>query len=298
MLKKGTTLVAGNTVTIDAGQSYVDVTLEVVNDTTPESTETASLTLATGSGYTVGSPGTGNISITDDEVVVPAVTVSATDNAAGEPSNNGTYRISRTGSTTSALTVNFTVSGDATRGSTGDYELKKDTTLVSGNTVTIDAGQSYVDVTLEIVNDTTPESTETASLTLASGTGYAVGTTTPQYITITDDDPATPTLSISPTMLPHPEGNPGQLTPFDFTVTLSANPTSTVTVEVNTADGTATAAAADAYFGYSAAVSGSTIVVGAYQDDTGANDTGSALRLRRCQRQPAPDLEQPHPGCW
>ena len=68
---------------------------------------------------------------------------------------------------------------------------------MSGNTVTIDAGQSYVDVTLAVVNDITLESTETASLTLAAGIGYAVGTTTPQYITITDDDPSQEVIDIS-----------------------------------------------------------------------------------------------------
>ena len=39
----------------------------------------------------------------DDDPIL--VTVSAPDPSAGEPSDNGTYRITRTGNTTSALAV-------------------------------------------------------------------------------------------------------------------------------------------------------------------------------------------------
>lgn len=196
VLKKGTTILDGNTVTINANQSYVDVTLEVINDSELESTETATLTLQSNVNYEIGTSGDATINIVDDDRIAPAtITVLAIDDAAGEPSNNGVYRISRTGITTSALSVNFTVGGDAVRGGTGDYVLKKGSTLLDGGTVTIDAGQAYVDVTLEVVDDTTPEDTKTSSLTVATGTNYDVGTANAASITVSDDDANVVTVS-------------------------------------------------------------------------------------------------------
>ncbi len=185
-LKKGTTVLTGNTVVIDAGKSYVDVTLAVLNDTTPEATETAIVTLATGTGYVVAPApvNTATVSILDDEP--PVVSITAPDASAGEPSNNGTYRISRIGSIAAALTVNFAVTGTATRGS--DYQLKKGTTVLTGNTVVIDAAKSYVDVTLAILDDAAAEATETAIVTLAAGTGYTVGSPNKATVSILDNE--------------------------------------------------------------------------------------------------------------
>ncbi|RPI61476.1 MAG: hypothetical protein EHM48_05585, partial [Planctomycetaceae bacterium] len=94
------------------------------------------------------------------------VSISATDASAAEPSNTGTYTVTRDGSTSGALTVNYTVSGTATNGT--DY------TALSG-TVTIPDGQASTTITLSPINDNTVESTETVILTLASGSGYTIG---------------------------------------------------------------------------------------------------------------------------
>ena len=116
------------------------------------------------------------------------VTVTAEDSNAGEPSNDGTYRITRTGSTTSSLTVNFlAMSGTATPGS--DYVLKQDATTLTATSVVIPAGQSSVDVTLNVTDDTLGEGTESAIFTLTTGAGYSVGTPSTATISIGDDDP-------------------------------------------------------------------------------------------------------------
>jgi hypothetical protein len=121
---------------------------------------------------------------------VPTVTITSPDATAGELGTglgNGMYRICRTGSTASPLTVNFNApTGDATRGS--DYRLKKGATEITTNSVTIDLEQSYVDVTLDVIDDSLVESMETATLTLALGTGYAVDTPGFASVTIQDDD--------------------------------------------------------------------------------------------------------------
>jgi subtilisin family serine protease/subtilisin-like proprotein convertase family protein len=94
------------------------------------------------------------------------VTVVATDADAGEPNNNGQFTLTRTGPTTSALTVNVAMSGTATNGT--DY-------TAIPTTVTFAAGSATVLVNLTVIDDTLVEGTETATLTVLAGTGYTPG---------------------------------------------------------------------------------------------------------------------------
>ncbi|MDB9486927.1 hypothetical protein PN492_10295, partial [Dolichospermum circinale CS-537/01] len=59
-------------------------------------------------------------------------------------------------------------------------------------TITFAAGSSTKTLTIDPTADTTVESNETVALTLATGTGYTVGTTTAVTGTITNDDTAGP----------------------------------------------------------------------------------------------------------
>ncbi|MBA4450830.1 calcium-binding protein, partial [Cylindrospermopsis raciborskii CS-506_D] len=89
------------------------------------------------------------------------------------------YTFTRTGVTSNALTVNYTIEGTATNGT--DYNN-------IGTSVTFAAGSSTATVTVDPTADTTVESDETVILTLASGTGYTIGTTSGVTGTITNDD--------------------------------------------------------------------------------------------------------------
>jgi hypothetical protein len=80
---------------------------------------------------------------------------------------------------TDALTVNYTAGGTATNGT--DYSN-------IGTSVTFAANSSTATVTVDPTADTTVESDETVSLTLASGNGYTIGTTSAVTGTITNDD--------------------------------------------------------------------------------------------------------------
>ncbi|WP_044035251.1 Calx-beta domain-containing protein, partial [Microcystis aeruginosa] len=96
----------------------------------------------------------------------PVVTVVANDAVAGEPANNGQYTLTRTGDTTSTLTVNIAMSGTATNG--------KDYTTIP-TTVTFLAGSPTAVVNLNVIDDTLQEGTETATLTVLAGSGYTPG---------------------------------------------------------------------------------------------------------------------------
>lgn len=116
----------------------------------------------------------------NDSALAPTVDISALDgDASEEGSDPGTVRFSRTGSTTDALTVNFTVGGDA---NTADF-----TPTLTGS-VEIPAGQGFVDVVITPVDDSEVEETETLTLTLVSDVAYTVGTNSSASVTITDND--------------------------------------------------------------------------------------------------------------
>ena len=112
--------------------------------------------------------------------VVAIVTIVATDANASEPgTNTGTFTVSRTGSTSDSLTVNYTLAGTATNGS--DY------TSLSGS-VTILSGSSTATITLTPIDDVLVESNETVIVTVASNAAYTVGTPGGATVTITDND--------------------------------------------------------------------------------------------------------------
>jgi hypothetical protein len=104
------------------------------------------------------------------------------------------YTFSRTGSITSALTVNYTVAGTATLGT--DYTGIAATSATK--TVTFAANSSTATVTVDPIADSAVELDETVALTLASGTGYTVGTATAVVGTIINDDLPLITLDVSP----------------------------------------------------------------------------------------------------
>jgi hypothetical protein len=111
---------------------------------------------------------------------LPAVTVTASDASASETGPaSGTFRITRTGSTASSLTVAFALSGTAANGT--DYD-----TLTSP--VTIAAGSASADVTVTPKDDAAVESNETVVLTLTAGASYTVGAPSSAQVTISDDD--------------------------------------------------------------------------------------------------------------
>ncbi len=160
---------------------------------------------------------------------LPSITLAVSPASVTEDgTTNLVYTFTRTGVTTDALTVNYTVGGTATNGT--DYASIP-------TSVTFAAGSATATVIVDPTADTTVESNETVILTLAAGTGYTIGTTTPVTGTINNDDSA----SISINDVTVSEGNSGT-TNAVFTVTLSNPVDTSVTLNYATANGTATTA--------------------------------------------------------
>ncbi|MFM6731940.1 MAG: beta strand repeat-containing protein, partial [Microcystis panniformis] len=166
-------------VTFAANSATATLTVDPTPDTIVESNETVILTLASGTGYAVGTttPVTGTITNDDTSITLAVSPASVTEDG----TTNLIYTFTRNGVTTNSLTVNYTLGGTATLNT--DY-----TRTGTTNTVTFAAGSSTATVTVDPTADTTFEPDETVILTLASGTGYTVGTTTPVTGTIINDD--------------------------------------------------------------------------------------------------------------
>jgi Ca2+-binding RTX toxin-like protein len=103
---------------------------------------------------------------------------------AEDGSGNLIYTFSRTGSSSSALTVNYTVAGSASLGI--DYSGIAATP--ASKTLRFAAGAGTAQVIVNPTPDTTSETNETVLLSLAPGSGYTIGTATAVSGTIRNDD--------------------------------------------------------------------------------------------------------------
>ncbi|MDB9485409.1 lectin-like protein, partial [Dolichospermum circinale CS-537/01] len=117
----------------------------------------------------------------------PTITLAVSPSSVIEDSTtNLIYIFTRTGATTNPLTVSYSITGTA---NSSDYT---GATPGTGKTITFAAGSSTAILIIDPTADTTVESDETVALTLASGTGYTVGTTTAVTGTISNDDSTNP----------------------------------------------------------------------------------------------------------
>jgi hypothetical protein len=163
-------------VTIDAGALGRAITLTPKEDSLMEGVETVIVTLTPDAVYTVGSPANATVEISSDEVV----TITAADPTAKENGlTTGYFVVRRTGSTSSALTVNYTVTGTAAPGS--DY-------LALPGSVTIPAGAPSAKITVKPLDDLVAEGDETVKVTLSESSLYALGAGKSATVKIVSDE--------------------------------------------------------------------------------------------------------------
>src|SRR5262249_24182361 len=140
------------------------------------------------------------------------------------------FTVTRGANLNGAITINLTWSGTATFGT--DYTVAASGGTLSGNTLKLASGASSATLTVTPGDDTTVESTETVILTLAAGTGYALGSPTSATGSITDNDVAALVVSdFSVT-----EGKNGTTT-ISIPITLTAPLSSAVTFTITTVAG-------------------------------------------------------------
>jgi hypothetical protein len=223
--------------TFNNGETSKQITIPIVDDSTPEGTEGFKISLTNPSGGAVlGNFATATLSIQDNEL--PTLSISDVSQAEGNSGTTAfTFTVTSSNSINNNVNVNYaTTDGSATAGS--DYQT------TNGN-LTIPAGQTSKTITVNVTGDTTKEPDETffVSLSLAGGATIAKG----QGIgTIINDDGAPPaTVQLDQSSYNVLEGL-GVLT---MKVTRSGDTSSAVSVDYVTNDGSATQ---KADFGYTA----------------------------------------------
>ena len=200
-----------------------------MDDALVEGNETVIITLSNPSGATLGSDTVHTYTITDNDAA--SVDFNVTSSSGAESVSSATLQVDTSAQSTSAITVDYAVTGTAT-GSGTDY------TLANG-TLTIPANSSSANITIgSIVDDALVEGNETVIITLSNPSGATLGSDTVHTYTITDNDAALiPVASLS-TSASVSEGAGSH----SFTVSLSSAATSAVSVDYATSNGTALAA--------------------------------------------------------
>ena len=126
----------------------------------------------------------------------PSASIAVSPITANEAVGTVNYMVTLSAASSGTTTVNYTVGGTATSGS--------DFTALSGS-VDITNGNTTGTIALAVTDDVVEEGNETVQLTVASGTGYTVGSPSSATFTITDNDSSvascTPGTPISVTTL-------------------------------------------------------------------------------------------------
>jgi hypothetical protein len=152
-------------------------------DTEIEGDETVELTLASASGYTIGTTTAVVGTISNDDF--PVITLDLSSSVVTEDSATPlTFTFTRSGSTSSDLEVLYNVGGTATLGTDYTGIARKRVT----KSVSFAAGSSIATVTVEPTADVDIEAHESVELTLATSAGYTIGTSQTFVGLIINDD--------------------------------------------------------------------------------------------------------------
>ena len=169
--------------TIPADSSFLDVTVTARNDGISEGYETVTLVLAADTSYVLGVQNTATVAIQDANSALPRVSLTLSDPQTIE--NSGVSLVvtaTRTGATTAALVVPYTVASTSTATSGADY-------VALPGSVTIPIGATSASFNITPLDDAESEQTETVTLSIATGAAF-IADASANTITarIVDDD--------------------------------------------------------------------------------------------------------------
>ncbi|MFI5381802.1 MAG: beta strand repeat-containing protein, partial [Tepidisphaerales bacterium] len=179
------------TVTIPLEQSFVQIPVNIFDNTIPDGTRTAIFTVVPTAGSYLTTPGTDTTTVTILDNEVPRLSVTASVPLATEENQSpGILTIARQGTLEIPLTVAYTVGGTAINGV--DY--------VNPGTIVIPAGAASIDVPITPIDDNLSEGPETVIFALQASPTNAysldpLNAKTQATITIADNDPATVTVA-------------------------------------------------------------------------------------------------------
>ena len=219
-------IAATGTITFAAGQKTNNLSIGLNDDGLSESTETVSINLpsAVTSGVVIGSISNHTFNIYDNDAP-PKFNFATSTSSVAENAGTVNIRISRTGSTSGAASVDYRLrvsGGSGTATATADY------TFTNG-TANFADGVTFVDIPITILTDGTDEDDETVIIELYNpSAGTNIQNPIEHTLTITDIDP-TPVASFELSTQTNDESvalpviNVNLSTPSAKTVTLEYN---------------------------------------------------------------------------
>lgn len=215
---------ASGTISFAANQTSATINVTTINDTTPESVETMTLSLSspTGGASFGNAAATGTIS--DNDLANLAIA-----NASATEGGMLAFTITRSGLTSNAVSASYSSAGvTATSGS--DFNA-------ATGTVSFASNQTTSTINVSTIDDPTAEPSETMTVSLSNpSSGAAIASATGTG-TISDNDSGAPSyLAIS---------DAGALEGFTLTFTVTRTGSTATATSVNYATATGTAAAND-----------------------------------------------------
>ena len=201
------------------------LTLATTNDDADEPDGSVSVTVAAGDGYTVGSPASGSVSIADDDLPPPAVSIAA---KAASVTEGGAAAFTLTADRAPDADLTVTLSVAETGG--GDHVAAADE---GPATAVIAKGATEAIFSVATVDDDVDEPDGSVTVTLKDGGGYTVPSPpgNAAAVTVSDNDAAAgPVLSVDDAT----GQENGRLPVMPFTVRLSAPARDAVRVYVST----------------------------------------------------------------
>ena len=214
---------ASRTVTIPTTGSFT-LTLTTTGDTTDEPDGSVTVTVNDGTGYTVGSSASGTVSVRDDDLPPPAVSITA-DAASVTEGGAASFTVSADRAPDADLTVTLSV----TEAAGVDFVAADDEGTA---TVTIAKDATRAVFSVPTVDDAVEEPDGSVTVSVAAGAGYTVSSSRgAATVSVSDDDAATgPVLSVADATVT--EGDRAEM--MQFAVRLSAAAAKRVRVRVST----------------------------------------------------------------
>ena len=183
-----------NAVTISANAGTATFTVGTISDSTDEPNGRVMVAVDTGTDYSRGNTSSASVTVNDDD---------ATPSSSLSSPSQPVITISGGNAVTEGTAASFTLT--ASPAPSADLDVSVDVTqsgsfVANGDrgtkTVTIPSGQTLKTFTVPTQGDSTDEPDGSVTSTLATGTGYSVGSTSSASVAVNDDD-ATPSSSTS-----------------------------------------------------------------------------------------------------
>ncbi len=206
--------------TVSLSGTSASYTVSVPNDDIDQANGSVTVTVNSGTGYTVGTNSTRTVSITDNDV--PQITISG-----GSGITEGgaaSFTISASPVPASAITVNVGVSESGAFGATG--------------AATVSVSSATTTYTISTTNDNVDEPNGSVTATVQSGSDYTLGSPSTATVTVADNDVSPPTTGNADTLIVSVSYNlditrPGETMRFKITLSEAAEQDVTVKFTIN-----------------------------------------------------------------